>query len=83
MDLQNTFYVLAIIYMVLGIVILIGIGVGIFFIKKKIDEIQKMIQEKINAFSQPAEMAMNMGSVVAGAAIEKVKSMISGRKKSR
>jgi len=70
MTLENTFYVLGIIFMVLNIAILVGIVVGVFFIKKKIEEIQQNVEEKIatvkEVTSQPAELARGMGAVVAG-----------------
>jgi hypothetical protein len=70
MTLENTFYVLGIIFMVLNIAILVGIVVGVFFIKKKIEEIQQNVEEKIatvkEVTSQPAELARGMGAIVAG-----------------
>ena len=46
MTLENTFYVLGIIFMVMNIAILIGLVVGVFFIKKKIEEIQLITMSK-------------------------------------
>lgn len=70
MTLENTFYVLGIIFMVLNIAILVGIVVGVFFIKKKIEEIQQNVEEKIatvkEVTSQPAELARGMGAIAAG-----------------
>ncbi len=69
MTLQNTFYILGIIFMVMNIAILLGMVVGIFIIKKKIEEIHKAIEEKIatvkEVTSQPAMMARGAGSTAA------------------
>lgn len=48
MDLQNTFYLLGIIYMVLGIFILIGIVVLLFYIKKKIGDLHDFVELRID-----------------------------------
>lgn len=48
MDLQNTFYLLGIIYMVLGILILIGIVILLFYIKKKIGDLQDFIELRVD-----------------------------------
>jgi len=70
MTLENTFYVLGIIFMVMNIAILIGLVVGVFFIKKKIEEIQATVEEKIASVkevtSQPAALARGVGTVAAG-----------------
>lgn len=76
MDLQNTFYTLAIIFMVLGIVLLIGIAVLLFYIKNKIAEIHENVNDKINKFVEPAEIAMGMGSVIAEGAAKKVRKLL-------
>lgn len=48
MDLQNTFYLLGIIYMVLGILILIGIVVLLFYIKKKIGDLHDFVELRVD-----------------------------------
>lgn len=52
MDLQNTFYLLGIVYMVLGILLLISIIVLLFYIKVKIGKLQDFIEERINDLLQ-------------------------------
>ena len=64
MDLQDTFYTLGIIYMSLMLLIMIGIAIGIFVIKKKIDAIHQRIEEKLAVVSKVA----HLGSDIVGAA---------------
>jgi hypothetical protein len=47
MDLQNTFYVIGIIYMGIGLILLIALVIAIFAIKAKINAIQRRIEEKV------------------------------------
>lgn len=47
MNLQDIFYIVAIIFMTLCILLLIAIGVLLFYVKKKITEIQHFIDEKV------------------------------------
>jgi uncharacterized membrane protein len=79
MDLQNTFYTLAIIFMILGIILLIGIAVLLFYIKNKISDIHENVNQKINKFVEPAEIAMGIGSVVAEGAAKKVRKLLKGK----
>ena len=69
MTLENTFYVLGIIFMVMNIAILLGIVIGVFYIKKKIEEIQQNIEEKIatvkEVTSEPALLARGAGAIAA------------------
>jgi uncharacterized membrane protein len=48
MDLQSTFYLLGIIYMVLGILILIGIVILLFYIKKKIGDLHDFVELRVD-----------------------------------
>ena len=70
MTLENTFYVLGIIFMILNIAILVGIVVGVFFIKKKIEEIQRNIEDKIATVKEVAAthtvLAEGAGAVAMG-----------------
>lgn len=67
MTLENTFYVLGIIFMVMNIAILIGLVIAVFYIKKKIEEISLMVDEKIETVkevvSAPAVLAEGAGAV--------------------
>ena len=44
--------------------------VAVFYIKNKIDQIQQQVEEKINNFVRPAEMAMNVGTSIAATAMD-------------
>lgn len=84
MTLENTFYVLGIIFMVMNIAILIGIIIGVFYIKKKIEEIHLSIEEKIETVkevtSQPAALARGAGAIAASVLSFGIKRMF-GKKK--
>ncbi len=64
MDIQNTFYLLGIIFMVLGIFILIGIVVMLFYIKKKIGDIHNFIELRVDELTsltlKPVKNAADM-----------------------
>lgn len=47
MTLESSFYTLGIIFMTLMLLIVMGIVVGVFLIKKKIDHIHTVIQDKV------------------------------------
>jgi hypothetical protein len=48
MDAQNVFYSVGIVFMIFAILILLGIAVLVFYIRKKAEEIQKFIEIRIN-----------------------------------
>lgn len=56
MDLQNTFYVIGIIYMGLMTVIVIALVIAVFAIKAKINDIHRRIEEKVHSFVEVAQM---------------------------
>lgn len=76
MDLQTVFYSLGIIFYVLSILILLGIGVGVFMVYRKINQIYKEVDDKIKLVksiaADPSELAANMGAAVAHTAIGKL-----------
>lgn len=49
MTLQNTFYVLAIVYMAVGLIIMLAIVAAVFTIKAKVNDIHRRIEEKLDA----------------------------------
>lgn len=51
MDLENTFYIMGIVYMALNILLLIGIVVLLFYIKKKVSDVYDQIESKIDDIS--------------------------------
>lgn len=85
MTLQNIFYILAIICMLLALGILIAIAILVFYIKKKITQIHNQIENKINTLTrgilQPSDVAVGVGSKVAEIALDTVKGMFRKRKK--
>jgi predicted Holliday junction resolvase-like endonuclease len=56
MDLQNTFYVIGIIYMSLMTVIIIALVIAVFAIKAKINEIHRQIEERLHAVIEMVKM---------------------------
>ena len=78
MSLENTFYVMAIIFMAIGYLMMIGLIVAFFYIKTKIDHIQKVVDEKLDQIkNRPGDFAMDIGSAMAATAIKKVKKKFS------
>lgn len=69
MSLQNLFYLLASIVMILNILFLIGVVVVGFMLKKKAAEIQATVEQKIaeakNYVSRPEHIAATIGAAVA------------------
>lgn len=51
MNLENSFYIIGIIFMSFMLVILLSLIVGVFLIKKKIDHIHSSIQDKISGLT--------------------------------
>jgi len=80
MTLQNTFYVLGIVFMSLSILLLIAMVIATFYIKSKIAKIQEIIEEKLNlarhVANHPSDIAVDLGTVVASKAIKKAKSFL-------
>lgn len=80
MDLQNTFYFLGIIFMSLSIGILVAIVVLLFVIIYGIRNIHKNIVDTIDTFTnkatQSSDLAVNIGSAVAGSVIKKAKKVL-------
>lgn len=64
MDVQNAFYVYAMVYMSIMLIITIAALVALFVIKKKIDAIHRRIEEKVNMVTNIA----HLGSDLVGAA---------------
>jgi uncharacterized membrane protein len=80
-DLQTTFYSLGIIFMSLSILLLIGLVVLVFYIWKKVTQMQKMIEGKIEDISsRPGEIAGEIGAKVVGEAVKKAQSYFRGKR---
>lgn len=80
MDLQNTFYLLGIIFMTFGVLILLGIVGILFLIMKGIHDISKNVNAKIDMVADRAtatsSLAVDLGTAVAGSLIKKAKNVM-------
>ncbi len=83
MDLQTVFYTIGIIYMLINILFLLGIGIGIYFIARIVLDIRKQIMEKIkyveNIMHHPEETIANIGAMLIKSALRKGRSMLRRR----
>ncbi len=75
MTLENVFYTLGIIFMVLSVTCLVGLVVLGYILKRKIDNLQKNVQDKVEILTavvkHPKEVALGFGEVIAGTVIKK------------
>lgn len=69
MDLQDTFYIMAIVYMAIMFILMIIITVVIFVIKHKIHTIQRNIEDKLSAVTN----AVHLGEAIVDKAKETFK----------
>ena len=73
--------------MTMCIVLLIALVVAVFFIKKKVSDMHKTFEDKLelisNITSHPAESAVDIGASLAEAAIERVKAAWEGKEKKK
>lgn len=87
MGLQEVYYILGIFYMSMGIVLLIALVFAVFYIKKRIDHIQKEVSEKLDIIAQaakhPGEAAVGIGASLAEAAIDRIKSALEKKEKKK
>jgi hypothetical protein len=85
MDLQNTFYIVAIVFMILHILLLLGIAVTLYVIKRKISEVSATVEERFylvkEAITNPGQIARGLGAIVANKALEKINSFTQGQKR--
>lgn len=81
MSLQDLFYLTNIIFFTLLNLILLGILVLMFYIKKKIDDMQRTIETGVHRLTDnTAETVVDIGAAVTGAAINKAKEVF-GKKR--
>ena len=80
MSLQDTFYIIGIICMTLYTLLLIVIVVLLFYIKKKITDMYKIVEEKIETakeiITHPKRAAVVVGATVADVALSKAEKFI-------
>ncbi|HSW47822.1 MAG TPA: hypothetical protein VLG67_01965 [Candidatus Saccharimonadales bacterium] len=65
MNLQDTFYILGIVFMTMSIVILIAMAILLFYIMKKVTEIHKYIDAKmedISSITSPVKNAFGFAT---------------------
>jgi uncharacterized membrane protein len=83
--LQVTFYIMGIIFMSIQIVLFIIVIILLFYIKAKVTEVTKMVEERIeevkNIIRHPGEIAATVGTAVATTAINKVSDIMRSKKK--
>lgn len=76
-DLQSVFYIIAIIYMIFNIILLVGVGIGIYFIFQAIMDIRRKIDEKMKyvdrVMQHPEEVAAEIGASLVRTGIQRVK----------
>jgi hypothetical protein len=76
-QLQATFYILAIIFMILNIVILVGVGVGVYMMVKAVSDMQKQVSEKMKYVEEvarhPDELLAQVGTSLLRRGARKVK----------
>ena len=80
MTLENTFYILAIIVMVISLILLIALVIAVFVIRNKVITIEKQIQDKIDEITNFAgrggEIVAAVGGKVASTAADAVLNML-------
>ncbi|HUQ85806.1 MAG TPA: hypothetical protein VM077_05775 [Candidatus Limnocylindrales bacterium] len=78
MNLQDTYYILSIVFMSLSLLILIGIVVLVFYIKKKVTSIHDDIQSKLNDINdygvKPVKKVIDIASAFFSGASKRKKS---------
>lgn len=82
MSLQDLFYIVGLVYMSLGIILLIALVIAVFLVKKKINDMQRLFDQKLHFIEKmaqrPAESAVDIGASLAEAAMDKIKSAFEG-----
>lgn len=79
MDLQTTFYIMGIIFMTISFVFMIVIIVFLLYIKNRVTQLQKNIQEKIEV----AATVSQAGGKAIEVAVDKIKEFIEAKNKTK
>lgn len=83
-QLQNTFYIIGIIYMIINILLLLGIGIGIYFVAKAVMDIHKQVSLKIKEveyiIQHPEEKLAEVGTSILKASLRNVKKVFQKNK---
>jgi hypothetical protein len=87
MNIQNTFYILGIIYMTLYTLLLIAVVILLFYIKKRINDAVSDIKNKLeiakDIISHPKEIAAEVGRAVTATALDKASEFLKNRKRKK
>lgn len=62
MDLQSIFYILAIFFMIFGIIITVGLLALVIFLEQKLSQTQNFVEQKVHEVSRPLEKVMHRSS---------------------
>lgn len=82
MSLQDLYYLSNIIFFTLLNLILLGILLLMFYIKKRVDSIQKTVEVGMHKLTDnTAETVVDVGTALTGAAINKAKEYLNKKKK--
>lgn len=81
MQLQNIYYIVSIIFMTIGIVLLIVIGVVLVTIRQKLVHLSDILERKLEILSRyasdPGDAALQIGTKMASRAFSQVKKVFS------
>ena len=81
MNLQDVFYVVAIIYFVIQIVLFLGVLYFLLYLRKELNKLTVLLERQMNTFRDvvrhPEDMAANVGAYVADKAVSKLRSYFS------
>jgi hypothetical protein len=81
MDIQTTYYILGIIFMSMCIVLLTGMLILVFYIWRKVTQMQQLIEEKIDDITNnPGEIVTDIGAAVVSKAVKQAKKYFNSAK---
>lgn len=73
--------------MILGVILMVALVIGVFYIKRKIDVLQDTFEKKMDMVQKivhnPAETAIDLGASLAETALEKFKNILNNKSKSK
>lgn len=77
MDLQSAFYIAGIVYVILNIILLIGVGVGIFFIFRAFRNLRRKCEEKMKYVDRimhhPEDVVAEIGASLVRKGVQNMK----------
>jgi hypothetical protein len=79
--LQEAFYIIDIIFMSLMLLLIIGLLVGVFIIKNKINKIHDNIERKIDSVTNIAEKGGELAALASSGVVRKARKALSKKKK--